>query len=271
MKPKAKISPAQNKPTKAYRDVIWMRAEQSNRGPKPAHDRRCVALASIKIADAEGIDLVSIRRVAAVLGIGAASLYRYFLTKDELFDLMIDVVMGEEEPPELTGKWRKDLEEIAYRTRSILKRHSWMIPLLTYRTTLGPNNLRWWEHILGALVATTLDMDDIVIMTNTLMIFTRGYVMLELAEEEASRRSGLSRKQWMEQQGPYGAVIEESGSYPIFTRLLREAKVPHAPDLVERGFELALACVLDGFATRIEPTKNRNTALVTKTKHGKGA
>jgi hypothetical protein len=184
---------------------------------------------------------------------------------------MIDVVMGEEEPPELTGKWRKDLEEIAYRTRSILTRHPWMIPLMTYRTTLGPNNLRWWEHILGSVVQTNLDMDEIVVMTNTLLIFIRGYVMLELAEEEASRRSGLSREQWMEQQGPYGGVIEESGAYPLFTRVMREAKEPHTPDLVERGFTLALTYVLDGFATRISTSKNRKTALVAKIKHGKGA
>jgi len=260
MKPKTKSRPSRSTPTNVGRDVIWMRPEQSNRGPKPAHDRRCVALASINIADAEGIDLVSMRRIAAVLGIGAASLYRYFLTKDELFELMIDVVMGEEEPPELTGKWRKDLEEIAYCTRSILKRHPWMIPLMTYRTTLGPNNLRWWEHILGSVVQTNLDMDEIVVMTNTLLIFIRGYVMLELAEEEASRRSGLSRKQWMEQQGPYGSMIEESGAYPLFTRVMREAKEPHAPDLVERGFALALTCVLDGFEVQIATAKNRKSA-----------
>lgn len=237
-----------------------MRAEQAAHGPKPAHDRRGVATAAIKIADVEGIGSVSMRRIAAVLGIGAASLYRYFHTKDELFELMIDVAMGEEEPPRLTGKWRSDLKEIAYRTRSIHKHHPWMTPLMTYRTTLGPNNLRWWEHILGSVVQTNLDMDEIVVMTNALLIFTRGYVMLELAEEEASRRSGLSREQWMEQQGPYGAMIEESGAYPLFTRVMREAKEPHAPDLVERGFALALTCVLDGFEVRIATAKNRKSA-----------
>lgn len=228
--------------------LLWLRPERSARGPKPAHDRDKIAAAAVKLADAGGLETVSMREIARHLGTGTASLYRYVSNKDELFDLMVDQVMGMENPPPATGKWRDDLRAIAYRTRAILLRHPWMIRVTAFRTPLGPNNLKWLERTLSFVDGRGLDTDRMLVIANTLLIFVRGYVMGELGEQQASRQSGLSREQWMATQAPYGKVIEASGEYPVFCRMMRDASGPHAADLAERAFTTGLDYILDGFA-----------------------
>lgn len=247
---KAPATPPQPHPAPDS-EAIWTRPERASRGPKPMHDRGEIARAAIAIADREGIAAVSMRELARALGTGATSLYRYVQKKDELFDLMIDAVMGEEVPPRATGEWRADLYAIAVSTRSLSLRHPWMVPLIAFRTTLGPNNLRWIECTLAAVDGLGLSIDEMLLMANTLLIFVRGHVTAEVSEQDAARRSGMTREQWMTQQGAYGEAIQASGAFPLFCRVMDEAEEPHAPDLPDRAFAQGLDHVLDGFAVRI--------------------
>src|SRR5580698_5990988 len=75
--------------------VVWMLPDRPGRGPRPSHSREQIAAAAIRIADAEGLDAVTMRRLAAEIGCGTMTLYRYVPTKDHLLDLMIDVTEGE--------------------------------------------------------------------------------------------------------------------------------------------------------------------------------
>jgi hypothetical protein len=77
--------------------------------------------------------------------------------------------------------------------------------------------------------------------------FIRGRVLLELSEQEAIRRSGLSQTQWMETQVPY----IESGRYPLLTRVVLDARAPHDPDRLKNDFDVGLERVLDGLATML--------------------
>src|SRR5579872_2535047 len=79
---------------------------KSSRGPKRAHSKDKIAEIAIRIADAEGLEAASIRRIAAELGSGAASLYRYIANKQDLFDLMADTVLGEDRMPRSSHDWR---------------------------------------------------------------------------------------------------------------------------------------------------------------------
>jgi AcrR family transcriptional regulator len=230
-------------------DVIWLRPDRAGRGPRPTHSRAAIAAVAIKVADADGLDAVSMRRVAAELGAGAASLYRYVARKDDLLDLMVDAVVGEGPPPAgLSGDWRADLREIAYATRAMTLRHPWVAMLLAGRPTLGPNTLRAVEHAISAIDGLGLSLDEMITVIDTLLAFVRGYVMTELAEQEAARRSGLDWEAWMASRVSYARIIIESGQYPRLARVWLEAEGPHDPNRAERGFELGLGRVLDGFA-----------------------
>ena len=78
--------------------MIWARPERAAKGPAPSRSRAQIAAAAVQLADDEGLEAVSMRKVAAALGIGAASLYRYIESKDELYELMVDHVEGEDGP-----------------------------------------------------------------------------------------------------------------------------------------------------------------------------
>ena len=83
--------------------VIWDRPERAARGPAPSLSREEIATAAVTLADARGIEAVSMRALAVELGVGATSLYRYVARKDELIELMVDAVMGDDLHFEVRG------------------------------------------------------------------------------------------------------------------------------------------------------------------------
>lgn len=108
------------------RGVIWDRPERAARGPAPSLSREQITTAAVTLADTQGIEAVSMRAMAAELGVGAASLYRYVARKDELIDLMVDAVMGNDLQFEVRGDWREDLRSFAHGLRAMTLRHPWM-------------------------------------------------------------------------------------------------------------------------------------------------
>jgi AcrR family transcriptional regulator len=233
-------------------EVVWTRPERAGKGPAPSHSRAEITDAAIALADAEGIDAVSMRKVAAKLGAGTGTLYRYVARKDDLIDLMIDAVEGEDGGPEpLSGHWRQDLRAFARRARSIMHRHPWVAVLAAGRPTLGPNGLRLAEHALGAIEQLGLTIDEMLVSVETLQAFVRGYTLGELAEQEAIRRSGLERDQWMAAHAPYLQKVIDDGLHPLVTQVVLHAEAPHADVEDERSFELGLGRILDGLAANL--------------------
>jgi AcrR family transcriptional regulator len=112
--------------------------------------QRLVAEA-IRLADREGVDGLSMRRLAGELGAGAMSLYHYVANKEELLDAMIDVVFGEIElPPEGTD-WQSAMRRRSVSARDVLARHPWAIGLMESRTSPGPAHLRHREAVTACL------------------------------------------------------------------------------------------------------------------------
>ncbi|HEY2508020.1 MAG TPA: TetR/AcrR family transcriptional regulator [Streptosporangiaceae bacterium] len=132
---------------------IWMRLEAAAAGRPPGHSRAEITAAAITIADREGLEAVSMRRVAAALGTGAASLYRYVDNREDLLDLMSDAVGAEYVYRAPTGDWLTDLLELGEQARAILRRHPWLAFLLLTRPALGPNGLALLEHFLETLAS----------------------------------------------------------------------------------------------------------------------
>lgn len=110
-----------------------------------------VVIEAVRIADHEGVDGLSMRRLAGALGAGAMSLYHYVASKDELLDAMTDIVFGEIElPPEETD-WQSAIRRRAVSARQVLARHPWAIVLMESRTSPGPANLRHHEAVTACL------------------------------------------------------------------------------------------------------------------------
>jgi AcrR family transcriptional regulator len=110
-----------------------------------------VVAEAIRLADLEGVDGLSMRRLAGALGAGAMSLYHYVANKDELLDAMIDIVFEEIElPPEETD-WQSAMRQRSVSAREVLARHPWAIVLMESRRTPGPANLRHREAVVACL------------------------------------------------------------------------------------------------------------------------
>src|SRR5947208_16753906 len=117
--------------------LVWERPEPPER-PVPAPlSRERIVHTAIRLADADGLDAVSLRKVAAALDVGPMRLYGYIATKEELLDLMLDAVYGEIRPA--GDGWREVLRSVAERTRRAVHRHEWLADLIGGRPQLGPN------------------------------------------------------------------------------------------------------------------------------------
>src|SRR5215471_5871305 len=187
---------------------------KASRGPKRAHSREKIAALAIRIADAEGLEAASVRRIAAQLGSGAASLYRYVAGKQDLFDLMADSVLGEDHMPRSRHDWRADLRKAARLYRGMYLRHPWMLTVSGFRMLNGTNLLRWFEFTLSAIDGHGLNIDAMLVLSNTLFAYARGHAASEIGEREASVRSGMSRADWMREQAGFVRSIVESARFP---------------------------------------------------------
>jgi AcrR family transcriptional regulator len=230
---------------------IWMRPQRHSRGPDPTYSREQITAAAIKIADVEGIEAVSMRRIAREVSAGAMSLYRYVGSKDDLLELMVDAVQGEDPLPDKpSGDWRTDLSDLATRGRAMMLRHPWTTMVTTSRPSFGPNSLRVFEYSLSCVDGLGLSIDEMLSVVLRLIGFVRTFVQGELNEAEAQRRTKLTEEQWRASQGPYLQQIMDSGRYPLFTKVIIDAALPHmAPD---RQFRTGLEDMLDGIAAKLD-------------------
>ncbi|MGW3955027.1 TetR/AcrR family transcriptional regulator [Streptomyces sp. NPDC004752] len=229
----------------AVPEVIWARPERTGRGPKPAYTRADIAAAAVRIADADGLDAVSMRHVAAELGCGTMSLYNYVPRKEDLYELMVDAVSGEHELWQSSGDWRADMVRVARQTRALMHRHPWLPRLMSPVYGFSPNALRYIEHCLACLEpleAARGPKLELVAMLNGVVTT---YVRNELETAERTRALPWTEEQENAARSAYLGGRIASGAYPHLAAVL--AKDPGPVDM-EAVFERTLDRILDAFA-----------------------
>lgn len=203
-----------------------------------------VVRAAIAIADAQGMADLSMRRVAAELGVSTMSLYRHLPGKAELILAMIDTTIGEHPmPARRPAGWRAQLELCARQQWAVFRRHPWLAPSMSLtRPDLSPNAVRLSEWVLAALADTGLDLSSRMYVNVLLFSFVRGVASALEPEAEAIRETGLSNDEWFDsQQAVFTSMI---GELPNFQQFATE---PFDFDL-NKLFEFGLARLLDGLA-----------------------
>lgn len=232
------------------RELIWMCPERPARGPRPAYDRAQLAAVAMKIADAEGLEAVSMRRVATELGCGTMSLYRYVPSRDGLLDLMVDAAISELDVPERpSGDWRADLTLLAHRTRRVKCRHPWLLKTAGLRVVFGPHTLRALEFGVGSLDRFGLPIDEVLVLFGIFDGYVQTFVQREIGHAEEEHRTGVSEDEWMARSGPYIHQLIESGDYPTLTRIVIDARQPHLSN--DERFEYGLERVVDSIAAAL--------------------
>jgi AcrR family transcriptional regulator len=211
---------------------------------------------AIKVADAEGPDAISMRRIARELNAGTMSLYWHVASKDELLDLMIDSVQGEQQAPEPSGDWRADLRALTRNARAALHRHTWMVDFMGGRPPVGPKALQNLEHALGSLDGLGLDKATAMNIVLTVTTYALGAVLREAQEVNGERYmeqqfAGLSEEERNEMLGDFITRIRAAGRYPHMTALIESGIDPDAAETRDARFEFGLDCLLDGIEARL--------------------
>ncbi len=233
-------------------ELLWRTAPGADRrpGPRPSLDVDRVVAAAVRLADAEGLGALSMRRVAADLGVGAMTLYGHVPGKGELVDLMLDTVLGELYPDEdvvTGGDWRDRLQAVARANWDLFLRHPWALHLATGRPPLGPHLMRKYELELRAvdgLGLTEVEMDLLVTLVNDFVQGTVGGVSEKAAAEQVS---GVTEDQWWTAMAPHVDRFFDAERFPTAARVGPAAgEELQAASSPERSFEFGLARLLDG-------------------------
>ncbi|WP_326659217.1 TetR/AcrR family transcriptional regulator [Streptomyces sp. NBC_00385] len=222
---------------------LWLTPDpdRPRRGRRPAFSREAITVAAVALADAEGIDAVTMRRVAAEVGAGVMSLYSYAPDKETLLDLMIDHVNGELSGAEpLTGDWRADLKAIGHLQRDHMLRHPWLSTAVPARRTLGPRTLSFLEHALAALRPSGLDGGARLEVFAQLTAFVAGHVAHEVAQAEAALSPDRAAAEVL-----YLTAVAADGHHPELAEALASAGRPVTPDATFARFLNRLVDGLD--------------------------
>ncbi|MFJ9780695.1 TetR/AcrR family transcriptional regulator [Amycolatopsis sp. NPDC101161] len=218
--------------------TVWERPEPPDR-PTPAPlSRELIVRAAIRLADADGLAAVSLRKVAGVLDVGPMRLYGYIDTKEELLDLMVDDVYATIRP--VGDGWREVLLSLAELTRRAAQRHEWFADLLGGRPQLGPHALARGEAVLAGLKG--IDVDAVMPVVKAVNAYVVGAVRREITERRAERSTGLNEAEWQRTYGPYLERTFATGRYPALEKVIREAV--HWD--VNETFRIGLGYLLDG-------------------------
>lgn len=219
---------------------IWLRPERSGRGPVPEHGRAEITAAAITLADGGGLDAVSTRKVAAAIGAGATSLYRYIHNRDELLELMLDAASSEIDLSRpVTGDWRADLCGLAHQLRALYRRHPWMLDLIQGQSPLTPNGVALLEYALSAMagveVSGELKMEAIGLLNGVVALLTQ----LELA-------AGRTTQEWQAAQVEYLTAVVSQGRHPHLAAAFASSTPSNVEgDLLDRLLLRVLSGVLD--------------------------
>jgi AcrR family transcriptional regulator len=219
-------------------------ASPHSREPRLALSSERIAATGLRIADAEGLDALSMRRLATELSTGTAQLYRYVTSKDEVLALVVDRMMSEvggntravsAEPP---NGWRSRITAGATALRRTLAAHPNVVPLLAGSVPIGPNALESRERMFSNLLRLGFPPELVVRTYLALMHYVIGFVLLEVGETADPERSTALSSYYR------GLPVDE---YPMIVEL---SAMVTEPDVDEK-FAFGLGLLLDGLAQQL--------------------
>src|SRR5918992_3535523 len=200
-------------------ELLWGQRPEPRRGPRPALSTAEIVRAATAIADAEGLDALTMRRLAKTLGVTPMALYTYVPGKAELLDLMLDAAYAAMPRALHRGGWRARLSQVAADNRELYEQHPWAATLSSSRPPLGPGLMAKYEHELTALEDSGLDDVQTDAALTFLLDFVRSNALAAQQARAASEASGMTDEQWWEASGPLLARVLDPDAYPTAARV----------------------------------------------------
>lgn len=238
-------------------DLLWGRRERGKRGPRPGLSASAIVEAAIRVADAEGLEAVSMARVAHELGFTTMSLYRHVASKDELLQLMWNGSAVGAESLVLEGEdWRAKLRMWSLVQREMMDRHPWITQMPMAAPPLAPNSAHFVERGLAALDGTGLPDWERIRVIGLISSYT-------LSEARMAHDAARAVKMAMEAGQAAGAAAAPLPTYESLLRaLIDEESYPRLYALAWSGtdnimdeheeFAWGLDRILDGVQVLID-------------------
>jgi AcrR family transcriptional regulator len=222
------------------------------RGPRPKVSIDDVVDAGIEVADADGLDALSMRGLAERLGIGAMTIYTYVPGRDELLVLMTDQALGRAERGAHSDDLRLRLESVAEAAYAEYSAHPWLLDVAGLRAWLGPHaadRYEWQLRAVDGLGLDDLEMDQAVaLLDGCASQAVRAQQDVRLAE----RHSGMTELEWWEANHELLGELMVGREYPLAGRVGQAAgEAYQAAQDPERQFRFALARVVDGLLVHL--------------------
>jgi AcrR family transcriptional regulator len=236
------------------RDTALSGWHQAPRSPRASRKREAIShtaivSATIDLLDRDGLDALTMRRLADELKIGPASLYWHVGSKEGLLDLVLDQVVGEAKIPEPDpDRWQDQLKDVARDQRALSLRHPWVVRVSLGRIPMGPNSLRHSEHVLAILRAAGFPPHVAVQGYLLLISSVNGFTIDETGIDDSPNvidlpRDTGSRQHAAEQARDYFAALPPS-QFPNMTTLADEFALADS----DERFELLIDTFVDGLA-----------------------
>jgi AcrR family transcriptional regulator len=216
-------------------------AEAANRAPVNRERTLEVALA---VADSDGIEAVTMRRLAREVGVEAASLYHHFNGKDQILDGLVDLVAAEIELPAPSADWRESIGQRAHHTRGGLLRHPWAVSLMASRTSPGPATLGLLEAGIRCFRQGGFTVPLAAHAVSTVDSYVHGFVLQEVNLPFGNER---------ELAAMTAAIMEAfpASEFPYLFEMTVEHVLRPGYDYGAE-FDSGLTVVLDGVVTLLE-------------------
>jgi AcrR family transcriptional regulator len=228
------------------------KTERADQTRAPLSKERVLETA-VALAQREGLEALTMRRLADQLGAGAMTLYHYVPNKNALLDGMIDIVFGEIELPATDGDWRTELRRRALSTREALNRHRWAVGLMESRTTPGANSLRLHNAVLGCLREAGFSIETTIQAYSVQDAYIYGFALQEksIPFEDAEGAAAVAEAQYkeydeLEAERQLGELAE---AFPYLAEVVVEHVATVGYDFAS-SFEYGLDLILDALERR---------------------
>ncbi|MBB6121157.1 TetR/AcrR family transcriptional regulator [Nocardiopsis algeriensis] len=249
-------------------ELLWGLDEPGapRRGPKPQLSREAVVRAAITVADTEGLEAVSMQRVAKELGYTTMSLYRHVDSKEDMLALMADTVMNIlPPPPRDDGDWRAGVEAWCHAVLEAYRRHPWLVYVEMAGPPSGPGGLRWMEAGLRELDRSGLGLGESLQMLVMFSAVLRETARMENEMNRAARAQGATMADTEREYSLGLRRVVTPERFPTLARLLEEDVLSEQPR-EEAGewdggpaqeLDLGLHRILDGIEVHIERQRGK--------------
>lgn len=236
---------------RAMIELLWDRASPSARGPKQRLSLDQIVSAAVELADKDGIDAISMRKVAASLRVGAMSLYTYVPGRDELFELMIDRVYGERRLADPSTHWRTQVDFHAKQAWQMYQRHPWLVWSNLWRMPLGPHVLDVEEDLYRAVLTIGLSPTQTVRVAGLVESFVFGTARGAIVETRQAAKTGVSSDEYWNSRASFWQTHYTPERFPSMT-MLWENHAFDEPHDNEAEFPANLAVLLDGIESQLK-------------------